>query len=245
MSSASVTGRHAAPTGRGRHRCSRRRHRRPPKGGAALLGVAGGLSLVLSTLLTLHAQGETAVGRVPSSAPTGGAAATVGDALPPSRGSPATAAPGAQRSVGFVPDRIAIPRLAVEAVVVPMAVGADRSLGVPDDPAVLGWWGDGAQPGGPDGSVVLDGHVDNARSGPGVLFHLQTLVPGDVVTVSGQGRSARYVVAARRQYSKATLPGSVFDQQVAGRLVLITCGGSFDRRSRHYADNVVVFARPA
>lgn len=207
--------------------------------------MAGGLSLVLSAVLALHAQGQTPVGRIPGSAPAGGAAATVGDGLPQSRWRALPSTPVAQHSPGFVPDRIAIPRLAVDGAVVPMSVGADRSLGVPDDPTVLGWWRDGAHPGEPGGSVVIDGHVDSARSGPGVLFHLQTLVPGDVVTVSGQGRSARYVVAARRQYSKATLPASVFDQEVAGRLVLITCGGSFDRRSRHYADNVVVFARPA
>lgn len=145
----------------------------------------------------------------------------------------------------FAPERLAIPRLGVNAPVVPVGVAADRSLGVPDDPAVLGWWSGGASPGGRVGSVVVDGHVDSRTRGRGALFHLRTLVPGDLVTVTGQGRSQRYVVIARRVYPKSALPAETFDQRVGARLVLITCGGTFDRRTRHYADNVVVFARPA
>jgi len=202
------------------------------------LGLAGGLSLVLSAFLVLQAHGDGALGRIPASPVAGVVGARVGVALP-LPGSPAASV------TGFAPGRLVIPRLAVDAAVIPMSVGADRSLGVPDDPAVLGWWRDGASPGQPGGSVVIDGHVDGAGSGPGALFRLQTLVPGDLVTVSGEGRSARYVVAARRQYPKTTLPSSIFDQQVGGRLVLVTCGGRFDRETRHYADNVVIFARPA
>ncbi len=212
-----------------------------------MLGLAGGLSLMLSAALVLHARGDTALGVVPDVA-AGPVLATVGEALPPApapadRSSPSSGVTPV--SAAFVPDRISIPKLAVTASIVAMSVGPDRSLGVPDDPAVLGWWRDGARPGSPVGSVVIDGHVDSARSGPGALFGLRSLEPGDAITVTGRGDTARYVVAARRQFAKAALPSSVFDQQVTGRLVLITCGGRFDPRSRHYADNVVVFARPA
>jgi hypothetical protein len=41
------------------------------------------------------------------------------------------------------------------------------------------------------------------------------------------------------------LPPEVFAVGGPPRLVLITCGGAFDRRTRNYADNVVVFAEPA
>ena len=37
----------------------------------------------------------------------------------------------------------------------------------------------------------------------------------------------------------------VFSRTGTGRLVLITCGGSFDESSRHYRDNVIVVAEPA
>lgn len=241
MSFPTAAGRHVAPSGRSRHRRSRCRSRPVPRPGrgATLLGLAGGLSLALSAFLVLHAPGDGALGRIPASPPADAIGARVGGSLPLPLVSPPAGVPG------FAPGRLVIARLAVDAAVIPMSVGPDRSLGVPDNPALLGWWRGGAWPGQPAGSVVVDGHVDSARSGPGALFRLRTLVPGDLVTLSGQGGSVRYVVAARRQYPKATLPASTFDQHVGARLVLVTCGGRFDARTRHYADNVVVFARPA
>lgn len=207
----------------------------------------GGLSLLSGTVLAMHAADDGRVGTVPTAAPAAVPAATLAGPLPlaPAPGRSGRSGPGQPAPAGFVPERVAIPSLSVTARVMAMSVGADRSLGVPDDPRVLGWWRGGAAPGQPAGSVVIDGHVNSAVAGRGAFFRLHALRPGDQVTVSGQGRSARYVVIARRQYPKAALPPSVFDQQVAGRLVLITCGGPFDRRTRHYADNVVVFARPA
>ena len=61
------------------------------------------------------------------------------------------------------------------------------------------------------------------------------------MTASGR---LTYVVQAVRSYPKAALPVEVFDRSGAPRLVLITCGGSFDRRTRHYADNIVAYAVP-
>lgn len=265
MASLPPAGRHAARIGRRQHRLIRRPPGRagstrtgvtPARGGArptaggvapsagggaGLLGLAGVLLLVASMVLSLQDQRDFALGRVPAAA-SARAAATPGAAL----AAPAPAAsPRQGRPVGFAPSRLTIPRLEVDAAVVPVSVGSDRSLGVPADPAVLGWWRDGARAGQAGGSVVIDGHVDSAKAGPGALFHLRALVPGDVVTITGKGRTQRYVVAARRQYPKTTLPSSIFDQGVTGRLVLVTCGGRFDRRTRHYADNVVVFANPA
>lgn len=238
------TGRHAARIGRSQHRVVRRRPARPRRhrSAATVLGLTGGLSLIASAVLLLHDRGDIAMGQVPistASVPASPAGATLGKA------SVVPASPRVRPTAVFVPSRLAIPRLGVDAAVLPVSVGTDRSLGVPDDPAVLGWWRQGAHPGQPAGSVVIDGHVDTARTGPGALFRLRSLVPGDIVVVSGQGRAQRYVVAARRQYPKAALPAAVFDQRVSGRLVLVTCGGRFDSRTRHYADNVVVFARPA
>lgn len=242
-------GRHAGLVGRSQHRADRwwpGRTRRPTRS-AAVLGLVGGLSLALTSLLLLSSRGGVAAGEVPQFAPsvapaTGGALAgrSIRTGVPASAAALAAPPPAA----GFTPDGLVIARLGVDARVTPVSVGANRSLGVPADPAVLGWWQQGARPAQPVGSVVIDGHVDTARTGPGALFRLRSLVPGDIVVVSGHGRVQRYVVAARRQYPKATLPTAIFDQRVAGRLVLVTCGGRFDRRTRHYADNIVVFARP-
>lgn len=142
------------------------------------------------------------------------------------------------------PVRLELPRLGLSAPVVPVAVDPDGALGVPTNPDVLGWWVSGARPGDGRGSVVIDGHVDSATEGLGVFARLRELDVGDpVLTQSALGVVQRYRVTGRRQFAKAALPAdAVFAQDVQERLVLITCGGQFDRDVGRYADNVVVFA---
>jgi hypothetical protein len=61
----------------------------------------------------------------------------------------------------------------------------------------------------------------------------------------GQGRRLAYTFAALRSYPKSALPSSIFTQSGRERLVLVTCGGTFDAATRHYSDNIVVYAVPA
>ena len=130
-------------------------------------------------------------------------------------------------------------------LVVPVTVDPDGALGVPEDPATLGWWSGGAKPGEGRGSIVIDGHVDSSRYGPGVFAQLRYLDVGDRIEVSASGGGLRsYAVTGRRQFDKSALPAEVFDQGVGERLVLITCGGSFDRQTRHYSQNTVLYAVP-
>lgn len=98
----------------------------------------------------------------------------------------------------------------------------------------------------PSGSVVIDGHVDSAAFGVGAFFRLKDARPGDdVVVTNAAGVTTRYSVVARRTYDKTRLPVTeLFAADVEPRLVLLTCGGTFDRTTRHYADNVVVYAVP-
>jgi hypothetical protein len=97
----------------------------------------------------------------------------------------------------------------------------------------------------PSGSVVIDGHVDSATRGLGAFFRLSEAQLGDKVElINAAGRSTGYKVVARRSYAKISLPAEVFARDVGPRLVLITCGGSFDYATRHYANNVVVYAVP-
>jgi hypothetical protein len=137
-----------------------------------------------------------------------------------------------------------VPALELEAPITPVDVDPDGRLQVPDDPAVLGWWREGAAPGADTGSVVLDGHVDSRATGPGAFFHLADLSPGDPVLLDHTGGQQAYVVVAVRSYAKPDLPAETFDQEGGPRLVLITCGGSFDRAARRYNDNIVVYAVP-
>lgn len=82
-------------------------------------------------------------------------------------------------------------------------------------------------------------------AGAGALFHLAELRPGDpVLLATNAGQTLRYTVRAVRGYAKRDLPEAVFARTGAPRLVVITCGGSFDERTGHSADNVVAYETP-
>ena len=56
------------------------------------------------------------------------------------------------------------------------------------DPRTVGWWGAGAAPGAPVGTIVLAGHVDSEQQGAGALYPLARTPVGARVVVSGPRR---------------------------------------------------------
>jgi Sortase domain len=199
--------------------------------------VFGGVSL----------QAQTAGGRSTENA---GSVPVVRAARPPPAGLAGQPAPdtssGRAADLATPPVRLRLPRLNIDATVLPVSVSADGLLDVPDNPRQLGWWSASGRPGMPSASVVIDGHVDSATRGIGALFQLQKAQPGDeVLLMNASGASTRYAVVARRSYAKASLPAAdVFAREVGPRLVIITCGGRFNQATRHYADNIVVYGVP-
>ncbi|MBN9098543.1 MULTISPECIES: class F sortase [unclassified Pseudonocardia] len=188
----------------------------------------------------------------------GGAVGLVCAAAAPAVAPPPVAPPAVGRTVdvrhapvpsvggpGAAPVRLRIPVLRIDAPVRAVATGPAGDLGVPDDPQVIGWWAAGGAPGVPGAAGVLDGHVDSAAHGPGALFHLAALVPGDVVAVvTAQGAVVAYAVQEVHRFPKTAFRADLLTPGGAPRLVVVTCGGVFDRATRNYEDNVVVVAVP-
>jgi hypothetical protein len=143
------------------------------------------------------------------------------------------------------PIRVRIGAIGVVAPVVP--VGADPATGAAQVPAsvrTVGWYQFGPRPGEP-GSAVLVGHVDSATQGIGSLFRLRELRPGAVIKVRfADGALRSFSMVGMRTYPQGALPARIFARSGRPVLVLITCGGPFDRATRSYADNVVVYAVP-
>lgn len=238
---------------------SGRRSRRgivPVVAGVLLLAATGlGVALKVSDQPLPDAGSLPSTARTPSSTPSTGAQASPPVSSPagspPTTPSPA-APPPPSNGLTIAPDRsfepttLRVPALGVVAPVVPTAVDGRGALGIPDDPRQVGWWSGGAAPGSPYGTTLLAGHVDSASRGLGSLVDLSRAPIGARVTVTGpDGASQAYRVVARRSYPKATLPTrELFRQDVPARLLLITCGGQFDRSTGHYERNVVVFAVP-
>ncbi|QNE21120.1 class F sortase [Kribbella qitaiheensis] len=112
----------------------------------------------------------------------------------------------------------------------------------PSNPSLVGWWSEGARPGAAKGSAIITGHT--VHTGGGAFDDLEQLRAGDAVTVSTGKGTIRYSVVSVAVYRKGALAkqaARLFDQGVAGRLVLVTCE---DWDGSKYLSNAVVIAKP-
>jgi sortase (surface protein transpeptidase) len=184
---------------------------------------------------------------VAGSQPTA-AASTAGQSAPVALGEP----PAVQsfRSVRTYrevaePARLRIPTAGVDTRLLRLGRTVDRSIEVPAEFGVAGWFAEGPRPGQAGPAVIL-GHVDS-RKGPAVFFRLADLAPGAEVAVDrADGSTVEFRVTRVLRVSKAAFPTDlVYGPTLEPSLRLVTCGGSFDRATRNYRDNVIVYADPA
>jgi LPXTG-site transpeptidase (sortase) family protein len=136
-----------------------------------------------------------------------------------------------------------IPRIGVDAQVVPIKSNEEGILEPPRDPTLAGWWSDGAAPGEPQGSAVLVGHSVRNKLG-GVFDDIGYSSRGDAIEVEGSHSTLTYRVQSIDVLSKddvARNAEQIFDQTGTGRLVVITCG-DFDGTA--WRSNVVIIATP-
>jgi hypothetical protein len=149
-----------------------------------------------------------------------------------------------EQDPGVAPVRLDAPSISVrDARIVPVGFASNGDLAVPGVDAV-GWYRFGAALTRP-GSLVLAAHI--AFDGKdGIFRHLDDLEQGDEVSVHGaDGEAHRYRIESVERFRKDALPEDrIWSTSGPSQLVLITCGGRFDRSVGHYEDNVVAFATP-
>ncbi|WP_168217039.1 class F sortase [Cellulomonas sp. Y8] len=214
--------------------------------GLAAAGVAGAFA---------GSERQRAV-QVVTSPPTPSATAAPSSTTPPATAPPATAPavpvapatpPPAAAPSPTAPVRVVIPGRDVDVPVDPVGVAADGQMEIPPLAERGGWYRFGADPGDPAGTTVVAAHVDSiASGGTGPFVHLVDVRPGDAVEVAlADGSTRTYAVDAVTRFPKdeARWP-DVFTRDGPPRLALVTCGGAFDRDTRHYVDNVLVTATP-
>lgn len=145
-----------------------------------------------------------------------------------------------------LPQRLDIPGLGIQAPVVARGLDAQGAVDPPpyDQPGVVGWYAAGAAPGAA-GTALLVGHVDT-ETRPAVFFKLSALRAGQTVRViRDDGTVAEFTVddiqvVTRDRFDAKQAYGPRKDGRA--ELRLITCGGSFDEKSRSYTANVIVSA---
>ena len=147
---------------------------------------------------------------------------------------------------GRIPVWLRIPGLGIRARIVPEVIDIENgTLGMPTDIRRLGWWRDGMAPMAQSGSILIAGHYDFAKAGPGAFYSLPRARRGERIRItSADGAVHTYRVVTVVSYPKSALPLDVFDRGGPRRLVLVTCGGRFDSTTQHYLDNIVVTAVP-
>jgi LPXTG-site transpeptidase (sortase) family protein len=152
--------------------------------------------------------------------------------------------PSAPRGNATRPVRITIAALGVDARVRSVGVDRDGSMIIPRLASEVGWYEFGPAPGDSAGNAVIAGHVDARSQGRGAFFRLGAIDVGDqVVVTTGSGDVLSFQVIGRQDYAKVRLPTErVFRREGPPTLVLVTCGGPFNRELSSYRDNIVVIA---
>lgn len=125
-----------------------------------------------------------------------------------------------------------------------VATDANGALYPPTDVGRLGWWVDSALPGAGSGSVVVTGHVDDARQGAGYAKRFSGLARGALVSLTGkEGKKVDYRVTHTASVGKGVLPTEDLNRLDGPEtLILVTCGGRFVGPPMGYENNDLVYA---
>ena len=200
------------------------------------------VALAVAVLAVLVGSAVVAVRTPPPGIAPAPAAAAAPTALPPVLFDPVAPALLPAAAVATA-TRLDVPRLRISrSSLTELGVDAAGVLIPPSSIAVAGWFTGGAVP-GEVGPTVIAGHVDSSE-GPGIFYRLDTLRPGDLVTVGrSDGVAIRYRVTDVVSVPKDAFPTrQVYGPTPGPELRLITCGGEFDHSARRYLSNVVVSA---
>lgn len=144
------------------------------------------------------------------------------------------------------PRRLSIPSLGIDTKIYQVGLDRRRNVVIPEDIKKVGWYRYGVPPGVDRGNAVIVGHRDGSGYRKGAFYYLGTMKPGQVVTVTTSGKRAlKYRVESVRSIHKKGLPyEKYFAVDGKHKLVLISCGGYYDRNNGGYQDNVIVTATP-
>lgn len=141
------------------------------------------------------------------------------------------------------PARIVIQAIQVDAVIESVALTSDGAVGAPARPADAAWFTASPAP-GKNGNAIIDGHFGWSKGMPAVFDKLHAIHAGDPILVEGSDHATHtFVVRTLRTYHEGEDASAVFHAADGGaHLVLITCGGTWNKTAKSYSDRLVVFA---
>ena len=166
----------------------------------------------------------------------------------PRRSSPAPSrstlftAPASFAMKASAPLSIKAPTVNITSTLGRVGLNTDGTIEVPTDAGKAAWYRLGPTP-GERGAAVIVGHLDSA-DGPAVFYRLGYLRPGQVIDITrADRRVAHFRIDAVNTYRRDHFPTqTVYGPVDYAGLRLITCGGTYDKDTKAYESNIVVFA---
>ena len=138
------------------------------------------------------------------------------------------------------PITLEIPKIELEAPIVPVGLTKGGAMAAPEGPVNTGWFTGGVKP-GEIGSAVIAGHR-GFRTGPAVFDYLYKVEPGDEIFVTTKdGQRLTFVVKEKQIYGAMDKVPAVWDRKDGRYLNLITCSGKWNRLTKTSDDRLVVF----
>ncbi|MFD8528018.1 class F sortase [Streptosporangium canum] len=214
-----------------------------------LAGVAGVITVLVGMLYMVAAPEQYGLADQRTTLPPRSQANATGPADPyfqaePTEPPPLPNIPAAPAMQPSTPVRVVIPRLGVNAPIRSVGLDKQGAIEVPPvtNPNLVGWYRSGPTA-GEAGPAIMLGHKDT-KSGSAVFSRLDEIRNGDVIEVHRKdGIVAVFTVGGLEQAEKAVFPTQrVYGESPNPQLHLITCGGTYDRATGHYTDNVIAYA---
>ena len=138
------------------------------------------------------------------------------------------------------PVTLIIPKLAINANVLPMGLTPDGDMESPATNEDTGWYRYGSRPGN-SGSSVIAGHF--GLRGEAVFGKLASLKKGDVISVIDEsGSKVSFAVSSIKSFDKDSDSTEVFNSKEGAHLNLITCNGDWVLKQKTYTKRLIVFS---
>lgn len=142
-----------------------------------------------------------------------------------------------------LPVRLKIPKIKVDAAVEYVGVTPRGAMDIPKLPSNVAWFNLGARP-GEIGNAVIAGHVNWYNGAKSAFANLNKLKPGDKIIVKDdRGVEISFIVRKVRIFGLKDDTSEVFiSNDDKSHLVLITCIGVWNKKTKQYSQRLVVFA---
>lgn len=134
-----------------------------------------------------------------------------------------------------------IPATGTNAKIVRVGLDKNGDMVTPRNAGDIAWLDNGSFP-GPTRNAILAGHR-NWQGRAGSLLRLEQAGAGDAVRIGLGGRAYTFTIIWVRTYDPDSAPvEELMGNTARDSITLVTCGGEFNPRTRHYVKRIVARA---